>query len=51
MNQKTLLLSGKEVSKHIRKSLNIDVDKLKLKGIVPKLSAILVGNDSLKNLC
>ena len=45
MSQKTLLLSGKVVSKHIRKILYKDVDKLKVKGIVPKLSAILVGDD------
>ena len=40
------LIDGKELSKRIKEELKIEADKLKEKGIVPKLAVILVGDDS-----
>ena len=39
------ILNGKEVSQKIKDDLKIEVDKLKEKGIFPKLAVIMVGND------
>ena len=39
------LLNGKVVSLAIKKNLKIDIDVLNKEGIVPKLAAILVGED------
>lgn len=39
------ILSGKEVSKKIKEDLKIEVDKLKEKGITPKLAVIMVGEN------
>lgn len=39
------ILNGKEVSKKIKEDLKIEVDKLRKKGIVPKLAVIMVGNN------
>ena len=39
------ILSGKIVSKKIKEDLKIEVDKLKEKGIIPKLAVIMVGDD------
>ena len=38
-------LYGKPVSKQIKESLSLKISKLSKHGIIPKLSAILVGND------
>lgn len=40
------LMDGKELSKKIREKLKVESDKLREKGIVPKLAVILVGDDS-----
>ena len=40
------LIDGKELSKKIKEELKIEADKLKEKGIIPKLAVILVGDDS-----
>jgi len=40
------LLDGKLVSKAVKDEVKEEVDKLKLKGITPKLAVILVGDDS-----
>ena len=40
------LIDGKELSKRIKEELKIEADKLKEKGIIPKLAVILVGDDS-----
>lgn len=40
------ILNGKEVAQKIREGLKLEVDKLKLDGINPKLAVIMVGNDS-----
>ncbi len=39
------LIDGKELAKKIRANLKIEVDKLKQKGIIPKLAVIMVGDD------
>ena len=39
------IIDGKELAKKIRGELKIEVDKLRSKGIVPKLAVIMVGND------
>ena len=39
------ILSGKIVSKKIKEDLKIEVDKLKEKGVIPKLAVIMVGDD------
>ena len=39
------IIDGKELAKKIRKELKKDVDKLKEKGVNPKLAVIMVGND------
>ena len=39
------ILSGKEVSKKIKEDLKVEVDKLKEKGIIPKLAVIMVGEN------
>lgn len=39
------VISGKEVAKSIREELKREVEELKLKGVIPGLSVILVGND------
>jgi len=39
------ILDGKALSKKIREELQIEVNELKSKGITPRLSVILVGND------
>lgn len=39
------ILDGKEIAKNYRNDLQHEVAKLKERGIVPKLSVILVGND------
>lgn len=40
------LIDGKELSKKIRTELKLESDKLREKGIIPKLAVILVGDDS-----
>lgn len=40
------LLDGKALAQKIRENVKEDVEKLKLEGINPKLSVIMVGNDS-----
>lgn len=40
------LLNGKEVAKKTKDELKVEVEKLKAKGINPKLAVIMVGNDS-----
>ncbi len=40
------ILDGKELAKNIRKDLKAEVEKLKEKGIVPKLAVIMVGDNS-----
>ena len=40
------LIDGKELAKNIRQNLKVENDKLKEKGINPKLAVILVGDDS-----
>lgn len=40
------ILDGKELAKKIRKELKLEVEKLKEKGINPKLAVIMVGNNS-----
>lgn len=39
------LIDGKELAKKNRANLKIEVDKLKQKGIIPKLAVIMVGDD------
>ena len=39
------IIDGKELAKKVRKELKIEVDRLKQKGINPKLAVIMVGND------
>ena len=39
-------LLGKPVSDSIKNNLKVEIDALKKKNIIPKLAAILVGNDS-----
>ena len=39
------LIDGKELAKKIRANLKTEVDKLKQKGIIPKLAVIMVGDD------
>lgn len=41
-----IILDGKELSKKIRLNLKNEVDELKRQGIFPKLSVIMVGEDS-----
>ncbi len=38
-------MDGKELAKTIRAELKEDVEKLKVKGIYPKLAVIMVGDD------
>ena len=40
------ILNGKELAKKVRENVKLEVDKLKLEGINPKLAVIMVGNDS-----
>lgn len=40
------IINGKELAKEIREELKVEVDKLKEKGIVPKLAVVMVGNNS-----
>lgn len=40
------ILDGKELAKNIRKDLKWEVEKLKEKGIIPKLAVIMVGDNS-----
>ena len=39
------LIDGKELAKKIRANLKIEGDKLKQKGLIPKLAVIMVGDD------
>ena len=39
------ILDGKEVAKSIKDELKLEVDRLKEKGIIPKLAVIMVGED------
>lgn len=41
----TKILSGKEVSEHLKENLASDIDCLKKKGITPGLAAIIVGDN------
>ena len=41
----TKLLLGKEVSKHLKKKLKNEITILNKNGIIPKLAAILIGDD------
>ena len=41
----TLILKGKPVSDELRSKLKIRVAELASNGIIPKLAAVLVGND------
>ena len=45
MNNNPKLLLGKVVSEKIKKELTVDINSLKTYNIIPKLSAILVGED------
>ena len=47
----TLLLKGKPVSDSIRLALEPRVQSLKKIGIVPKLAAIIVGDDPASQVC
>ena len=47
----TLLLKGKPVSDSIRLSLEPRVQSLKEIGIVPKLAAIIIGDDPASSVC
>ena len=40
------IINGKELSKKIREELKLESNKLREKGIIPKLAVILVGDDS-----
>ena len=40
------IINGKELATKIRENLKAEVEKLKKKGILPKLAVIMVGNDS-----
>ena len=40
------ILNGKEVAKKVKEEVSMEVEKLKQEGINPKLSVIMVGNDS-----
>ena len=40
------ILDGKELSKKVKDGVKVKVDKLKEKGINPKLAVIMVGNNS-----
>ena len=40
-----IILDGKELAKKTRINLKIECEKLKEKGITPKLSVIMVGDD------
>ena len=40
------ILDGKELARKTREELRIKADRLRANGIVPKLSVILVGDDS-----
>ena len=40
------ILNGKEVAKKVKEEVKLEVEKLKQEGINPKLSVIMVGNDS-----
>lgn len=39
------ILNGKEVANHVKESLKTEVDRLKEKGIIPKLAVIMVGDN------
>ena len=41
----TVLIDGKELAKKTRQNLKIDCDNLKVKGIIPKLAVIMVGDN------
>lgn len=41
-----MIINGKELAAKIRSELKLEVEKLKEKGIVPKLAVIMVGNNS-----
>ena len=40
------ILNGKEVAKKVKEEVSLEVERLKQEGIKPKLSVIMVGNDS-----
>ena len=40
-----MIIDGKELAGKIRSELKLEVEKLKEKGIVPKLAVIMVGNN------
>ncbi len=40
-----MIINGKEVAKKVRSEVKDEVEKLREKGIVPKLAVIMVGND------
>ena len=40
-----MIINGKEVAKKVRSEVKEEVEKLRKKGIVPKLAVIMVGND------
>ena len=40
-----IVMDGKEVARKVREELKFEVDKLKEKGITPKLAVIMVGDD------
>lgn len=40
------IIDGKKLAKTTRENLRVEVEELKLKGIVPKLAVIMVGNNS-----
>ena len=40
------ILDGKSLAKKIRENLKLEVDVLKVKGIIPKLAVIMVGDDA-----
>ncbi len=39
------IIDGKAISKKVKEELKIEVEKLRVRGIVPKLSVVLVGDD------
>ncbi|MBC8374506.1 MAG: bifunctional methylenetetrahydrofolate dehydrogenase/methenyltetrahydrofolate cyclohydrolase FolD [FCB group bacterium] len=45
MPNNPLILSGKEVSLAVKSDLNVRIEKLKEKGVIPGLTAVLVGED------
>ena len=48
--EQTLLLSGKEVSKHVYSGLKNKINSLKIRNIIPSLAVVLVGENPASNI-